>query len=101
MSREGINKFILDMSENPKLSKILKKAKQSFASNEERFEYISEEAKKYGYDFTASDMMLAMGEHSNSLLDDDDLSNVAGGRSMRIDDPLLPNKTKKFWRLIR
>ncbi len=100
MSREGINKFILDVSKNPKLSKILKKAKQSFASNEERFEYISEEAKKYGYDFTASDMILEMGKHSGSLLDDDDLSNVAGGKSMRV-NPSATDEAKKFWKLIR
>ncbi len=101
MSREGINKFILDMSENSKLSKILKKAKQSFDSHEERFEYISKEAQKYGYDFTASDMILAMGEHSNSLLDDD-LSNVAGGKSMKVNDASVwRNRQKKFWKLIK
>lgn len=100
MSKEGINKFILDVSKNSKLTKILKKAKKSFDSHEERFEYISEEAKKYGYDFTASDMILAMGEHSNSLLDDD-LSNVAGGKSTKDADSLSSSQTKKFWKLVR
>lgn len=100
MSKEGINKFILDVNKNSKLTKILKKAKKSFNSHEERFEYISAEAKKHGYDFTASDMILAMGEHSNSLLDDD-LSNVAGGESITNTGSLSSDHAKKFWKLIR
>lgn len=101
MAKEDINKFILDVSKNSKLNKILKKAKKSFNSHEERFEYISSEAKKYGYDFTASDMILAMGEHSNSLLDDDSLSNVAGGVSTTNADSLTSDQEKKFWQSVR
>lgn len=100
MSKESINKFILDVSNNSKLNKILKKAKKSFDSHEERFEYISSEAKKHGYDFTATDMILAMGEHSNSLLDDS-LSNVAGGGSTTNAGSLSSDQAKKFWKSIR
>jgi len=100
MSKESINKFISDVNGNSKLSKILKKAKKSFDSHEKRFEYISEEAKKYGYDFTASDMILAMGEHSSGLLNDD-LSNVAGGASTGDANSLSSDQTKKFWNSVR
>ncbi len=97
MSKESINKFILDVNERPELSNILEKSKKKFSSNEERFEYVAKEAKKYGYDFTAADMILAMGEHNNSLLDDD-LANVAGGGVVRDGANYVADKAKKFWK---
>lgn len=98
MSKESIDKFILDASENSKLGKILEKARKRFDSSEERFEYVVQEAKKHGYDFTVSDMVSAMGERNNSLLDDDDLLNVSGGMVVDKNFDLNNNRSKKFWK---
>lgn len=100
MSKESINKFILDASENSKLGKILEKARKKCESNEERFEYVAQEAKKYGYDFTVSDMVSSMRERNNSLLDDDDLLNVSGGMYTQNNDYFISNRSKKFWELL-
>jgi hypothetical protein len=95
MSKESVNEFMLDVSERPELKKILKKSKKKLSSNEDRFEYVAQEAKKYGYDFTASDMILAMGERSSGLLDDD-LADVAGGQG----NPSIDN-SRQFWNWFR
>lgn len=100
MSEESINKFILDVNEKPKLANLLKKSRKNFDSSEERFEYIAKEAKKYGYEFTVSDMMLAMRQRNNSLLDDDDLFNVSGGVAVGKKFDFNNNESKKFWKLL-
>lgn len=100
MSKESMSKFISDVQDRPELSNLLKKSRKKFDSNEERFEYVAKEAKRYGYEFTVSDMMLAMGEHNNSLLDDDDLFNVSGGRAVGERFDFNNNESKKFWKLL-
>lgn len=100
MSEESMNKFILDVHERPELANLLKKSRKNFDSSEERFEYIAKEAKKYGYEFTVSDMMLAMGQRNNSLLDDDDLFNVSGGVAVGKRFDFNDNESKKFWKLL-
>ena len=99
MSEESMNKFILDVHERPELANLLKKSRKNFDSSEERFEHVAKEAKKYGYEFTVSDMMLAMGQHNNSLLDDD-LFNVSGGVAVGEKFDFNNNESKKFWKLL-
>ncbi len=96
MSKENVKKFIQDTHEKPELKKILEKPKTDFDSKEAKMEYVAKEAKKYGYNFTASDMKAVLEDHDSGL-SDDDLSNVAGGGVVRKGASYVADKAEKFW----
>lgn len=81
MSKESLQKFINDSQKDKKLKKISEESRKKFASKEERFGYVVEEAKKLGYDFTVDDMLNEMEKNLCYGFSDDELSNVAGGAS--------------------
>lgn len=78
MAIENVMNFIKDTHQKPELKKILDKPKSDFDSKEAKLEYVAKEAKKHGYNFTASDLKAVL-EVPESELSDDNLSNVAGG----------------------
>lgn len=79
MSKESLQKFINNSQKDKKLKKISEDSRKKFASKEERFSYVVEEAKKLGYDFTVDDMLNEMEENLGYGFSDDELSNVSGG----------------------
>ena len=79
MSKESLQKFINDSQKDKKLKNISEESRKKFASKEERFSYVVEEAKKFGYDFTVDDMLNEMEENLCYGFSDDELSNVSGG----------------------
>jgi predicted ribosomally synthesized peptide with nif11-like leader len=82
MSVESAVEFLKDFEKKPEIKKIIDKAEADFDSKEARREYISKEAKKHGYNFTANDLETIKKVH-NSDFSDDDLENVAGGFGAR------------------
>ena len=79
MSKKSLQKFINDSQKNKKLKNISEESRKKFASKEERFSYVAEEAKKFGYSFTVDDMLDAMEENLVHGFSDDELANVSGG----------------------
>ncbi len=79
MSKKSLQKFINDSQKDKKLKNISEESRKKFASKEERFGYVVEEAKKFGYDFTVDDMLNEMEENLCYGFSDDELSNVSGG----------------------
>ncbi len=78
MAIENVMNFIKDTHEKPELKRILDKPKSDFDSKDAKLEYVAKEAKKHGYNFTASDLKAVL-EVPESELSEDSLSNVAGG----------------------
>ena len=96
MSSKGLQEFIIDSRKDKKLKGILEKSRKKFASKEERFENISQEAKKFGYDFTVDDMLQEMEKSSIVGFSDDDLLGVSGGGPDGGSSSPSPNLVKNF-----
>lgn len=77
MSKESAKKFVADLSNKTELMQEVYDNAEKISGGD-GLEYLCDFANKKGYDFSLEEIKIFM-EETNKMLNDNDLSNVAGG----------------------